>query len=283
MLLRVICVLCFISLAQIGRPQKADPATTCKYDPDRDPSQAGPGKQTDGDYDFAYVSDYEAKDQNYRRRICNSTKHRVWFDWGIASLKGWCDTGGVLANEMPYPSEPKQGDGPLLYDLRSTPTRAYIYQPVKSKGAFRSLWSSLSGYVRSGDSLLPVTIGFASEYQNNQFAYTIENRSQESVKVYWKSFSDYWRKRQPKEYADAFERQAKEGVLNGTADAPTIVIKADRKSFWVFKVQPSEVEGQYSEVEIHAPETLSDPKRPDLLGVAALYLPADNSLVGERK
>jgi len=270
-------------VAQAGRTSKSDPVTTCKYKPDHDPPQIGPGKQTDGDYDFAYVSDYEANDQIYRRRICNSTKHRVWFDWGITALKGWCDTDGVLANEIPYPSQPKTGDGPLLYDFRDTPTRAFEYQPLKNKGILRSLWSLLSGYVRSGDKLVPVTVSFGSEYRNNQFSYIIENRSNASVTIYWKDFSEYWRKRQPDAYSAAFKQQAKEGILAGSADTPTVTVGPDRKSFWVFTVEQLQPEGQYSEVEIHTPGIPIDPKKPDLAGQAALYLPAKTSPVSGGK
>ncbi len=117
----------------------------------------------------------------------------------------------------------------------------------------------------------------------NQFAYIIENRSNASVTIYWKDFSEYWRKKQPDAYSAAFEQQAKEGILAGRADAPTFVVQPDRKSLWLFTVEHLQPEGQYSEVEIHSPETPIDPKKPDLAGPAALYLPAEASLVSERK
>jgi hypothetical protein len=270
-------------LAQSGHSRKADPSETCKYNPDNAPAQIGPGRQTDGDYDFAYVSDYEAKAQNYRRRICNATNHRVWFDWQTTALKGWCDTGGILGNEIPYPSEPKADDGPLRYDFRDTAARAYVYQPSKSKTGLRSLWSSLSGYVRRGDTLEPVTVGFGSEVHDNQFAYIIENRSDVPVKIYWKAFSEYWRKKQPDAYAAALEQQAKEGILSADSRDGSITVLRDRKSFWAFTTQGVEPEAQYSQVVIHSPETNPDPEKPDLAAPAALYLPANNVVIGERR
>ncbi|SRR6266702_503897 len=115
-----------------GYPE--DPSVRCKYNPDAPPKQMN-GSQADAEYDFAYVSDYEHDDKMFRRRICNATKHRVWFDWKLTDLKGWAETGGTVKNELSYPEDPQVGDGPLKYDFKEMGTTGYKYKQIKPKKA----------------------------------------------------------------------------------------------------------------------------------------------------
>src|SRR6266404_4027627 len=56
--------------------QQPDPSARCKYQPDPDPPQIGPGTNNDNPYNFAYVSDFNRGDQNYRRRICDESSNK---------------------------------------------------------------------------------------------------------------------------------------------------------------------------------------------------------------
>lgn len=271
-LVLVTMLLCIVS----SEAQQPDPSARCRYQPDPDPAQIGPGSKNDNPYNFAYVSDYNTGDQNYRRRICDdsATKEgKVRFDWPITGLTGWCPSGRSLSEETPCAPQPDTGEGPLKYDLRNL-NRTTAYKLSSCKAPSGSLVSSLSGYVRVGTTLLPANLTFTSSHSGSEFSYVIVSKSSTSVKVYWKEFSDFWKRLDPKQYNEVFDRLVKDGQVSGRPDTRTITVNQEREAKWTFTLKGAEGEGQYSAVEIYGPETPEKPEEADLAGVAALYLPS---------
>lgn len=268
--------LLFIPLAEAQQP---DPSVRCKYQPDPDPAQIGPGRKNDTPYNFAYVSDYNTTEQKYRRRICDdsskkddSTKKEVRFDWPITALKGLCPSGGTLSEETPCAPQPDTGTGPLKYDLRELKTTT-AYRLSSCKAPSGSLVSSLTGYVAVGAALLPVSLKFTSSYSGSEFSYGIANQSGTSVEVYWKAFSEFWKQRDPKQYDEVFSRLVDRGEISGSADKRTITVNQGREANWTFTLKDAQGKGLYSAVEIYGPEAPEKSEVADLAGVAALYLP----------
>jgi len=258
--------------------QQPNPSKRCKYQPDPDPAQIGPGNKNDDPYDFAYVSDYNTNDQKYRRRICDDSttaEKKVRFDWPITGLKGRCPSGGTLSEETPCAPTPDSGDGELTYDLRSTKTTAYKLSSCKAPSG--ALVSSLTGYVAIGIDLIPVDLMFTSRHTWSEFSYGIVNKSSTPIKVYWKEFADFWKQRDPKQYSEVFARLVKEGQISGSPDTRTITVNEGREANWTLIFKDAEAKGQYAKVEIYGPEAPESSKEPDLAGVVALYLPLAKS------
>lgn len=266
----------FISLAESQQP---DPSARCKYQPDPDPAQIGPGSKNDTPYNFAYVSDFNTTEQKYRRRICDdsskkndSAEKRVRFDWPITGLNGFCPSGGTLSEETACAPQPDTGTGPLKYDLRELKTTT-AYRLSSCKPPSGSLVSSLSGYVVVGAALRPVSLKFTSSHSGSEFSYGIANQSEIPVKVYWRAFSDFWKHRDPKQYDEVFGRLVDLGDISGSPDKRTVTINQKREAGWKFTLEGPEGAGGYSSVEIYGPEAPEKPEEADLAGVAALYLP----------
>jgi hypothetical protein len=133
----------------------------------------GPGNKNDDPYNFAYVSDYNASDQKYRRRICDDSttnEKKVRFDWPITGLKGRCASGGTLSEETPCAPTPASGVGEMTYSVRSTKTTAYKLSSWKAPSG--ALASSLTRYVALGTELVPVDLTFTSRQTGSEFSYT---------------------------------------------------------------------------------------------------------------
>ena len=231
----------------------------------------GPGKHSDGVYSFQYVSDYEKSTKMFRRKICNYTKgkKRVRFEWDIACLSGKAPFGGVLVAETPYYPQPAIDSGPLVYDFRRTPTRAYIFSPSSAAAAtLRKLISLLSGYIEAPkEELLPVRLRFAARHEEGRFIYEITNEGKNSAKVYWKEFTDFWSTTQRDQYLSKLKTLISESVI-AFADFNTFVLNPQKKSSWVFSSN-QKAKVVYSIVEIYAPGG----EGPEFSSIVPLYLP----------
>jgi hypothetical protein len=244
----------------------------CKYNPDTQPTQIGPGSHPDGAYRFEYVSDYESATHTFRLRICNDSNlsQRVKFDWKLTVLKGKCPSGESISAEDPHSSSPKTDTGPLIYDLRSTPVQSYVFDPQAEPSAtFRKLVSKVAGFVEPKKGQLErVSLEVNSSWEKSRFQYEISNQSQQVVVVKMPRFSEFWSGTRPAEYRGQVATMIKQGVL-ATSDFPTdLTVNAGQRSVWSFTFEGTP-EVIYSPVEIRA----SGSNDVDLGSVVALYVP----------
>jgi hypothetical protein len=262
---------------------QTDPTIRCKYAQDGPPSQIGPGLQQDADYNFAYVSDYERDARTYRRRICSDSKARVRFDWKLTGLKGWCESGGNITNEIPDFGEPPKDHGDLIFDIKTIDSKGYAFREHAIEQVGKSLFSRIAGYVLVADKLVPVSVKFSSELQGKNFAYVIEFDSKPpvAVQVDWKQFANYWADKRRGEFDEQIKKMISDKILTPDSNTARISINPGQKATWSFFVVDATPVGSYSTVEMFSHETKST--EPDLPGFAALYLPSASKAVASHQ